>query len=81
MQGAGLDLRPMQSIYQYPTLIIFAEGKGIATARALIQASDDSGGLNLRFRQDIRLYYRVSNFTGFIIFSLRLHISVCNFYL
>ena len=50
----------MQSIYQFPTIIIFAEGKGIATAKALIEASDDASGLNLGFRQQIRLYYRVS---------------------
>lgn len=60
MQGAGIDLRPMQSIYMFPTLVIFAEGKGIAGARALIEAGSDAHGLDLYFRQDVRLYYRVS---------------------
>ena len=59
-QGAGIDLRPMQSIYMFPTLVIFAEGKGIAGARALIEAGSDAHGLDLYFRQDVRLYYRVS---------------------
>ncbi len=61
MQGAGIDLRPMQSIYMFPTLVIFAEGKGIAGARALIEAGSDAHGLDLEFRQDVRLYYRVSS--------------------
>lgn len=50
----------MQSIYTFPTLIIFAEGKGIATAKALIEATSDANGLDLYFRQQVRLYYRVS---------------------
>lgn len=59
--GAGMDLRPMQSIYMFPTLVIFAEGKGIAGARALIEAGSDAHGLDLEFRQDVRLYYRARN--------------------
>jgi len=59
LQGAGIDLRPMQSIYMFPTLVIFAEGKGIAGAKALIEAGSDAHGLDLDFRQDVRLYYRV----------------------
>ena len=61
LQGAGIDLRPMQSIYMFPTLVIFAEGKGIAGAKALIEAGSDAHGLDLYFRQDVRLYYRVSH--------------------
>lgn len=63
MQGNGIDVRPMQSIYQFPTLVIFAEGKGIATAKALIETSNDANGLDLNFRQDVRLYYRVRIFS------------------
>ena len=63
MQGAGINLRaPIRSIWAYPTLIIFAEGLGIATARSLIEADVEVGSLNLPQRQDVRLYYRVSHF-------------------
>ena len=55
-----MDLRAMQSIYTFPTLVIFASGKGIATAKALIEATGDTAGLDLDFRQTVRLYYRVS---------------------
>ncbi len=54
-----MDLRAMQSIYTFPTLVIFASGKGIATAKALIEATSDATGLDLDFRQTVRLYYRV----------------------
>ena len=54
-----MDLRAMQSIYRFPTLVMFAEGKGIATAKALIEAISDAHGLDLDFRQSVRLYYRV----------------------
>ena len=59
LQGNGLDLRAMHSIYQFPTIIIFAEGKGIGTAKALIEAANDANGLDMNFRQEARLYYRV----------------------
>ena len=54
-----MDVRPMLSIYGYPTLVMFASGKGIATAKALIEATSDANGLDLGFRQSVRLYYRV----------------------
>lgn len=38
---------------------MFAEGRGIATARALIESGTEECGLNLPMRQDVRLYYRV----------------------
>ena len=59
MQGTGMDLRAMQSIYNFPTLVIFASGKGIASAKALIEATSDATHLDLGFRQTVRLYYRV----------------------
>ena len=53
--------RDIQGMFAYPTLVIFCEGKaGIAAAKALIEATPDSGGLNFPLRQDVRMYYRVS---------------------
>ena len=62
MQGTGMNLRsPIQGMFAYPTLVLFCEGKaGIAAAKALIEATPDSGGLNFPLRQDVRMYYRVS---------------------
>ncbi len=54
-----MDLSAMTPIFGYPTLVIFAEGRGIATARALIEAEPDVGGLSFKMRSDVRLYYRV----------------------
>eukprot|EP00884_Botryococcus_braunii_P014682 jgi/Botrbrau1/23214/Bobra.0041s0058.1 len=56
--GGGIDLREITPIFMYPTIIIFAEGHGIATARALIEAEPNAGGLNFGMRSDVRLYYR-----------------------
>lgn len=63
MQGTGMNLRsPIQGMFAYPTLVLFCEGKaGIAAAKALIEATPDSGGLNFPLRQDVRMYYRVSH--------------------
>lgn len=60
-QGSGLDLRgSLLGIFQHPTVVIFAQGSGIATAKALLLASSDVCGLNLRMRTgEKRLYYRV----------------------
>lgn len=52
---------PVRSIYSVPTIIIFCEGLGIATARALIEAEPSVGSLNFPLRQAVRLYYRVSS--------------------
>lgn len=56
-----MDLRtPIQGMFAYPTLVLFCEGKaGIAAAKALIEATPDSGGLSFPLRQDVRMYYRV----------------------
>lgn len=56
-----MNLRsPIQGMFAYPTLVLFCEGKGgIAAAKALIEATPDSGGLNFPLRQDVRMYYRV----------------------
>ncbi|RMZ56576.1 hypothetical protein APUTEX25_001423 [Auxenochlorella protothecoides] len=59
-KGSGLDLRgSLLGIFQHPTVVIFAQGSGIATAKALLLASSDVCGLNLRMRTgEKRLYYR-----------------------
>ena len=55
-----MDLRgPIYGLYGYPTIVMFAEGRGIATARALIESGAEECGLNLPMRKDVRLYYRV----------------------
>lgn len=60
--GGGMDLKgPMASIFLYPTIVMFCESpEGLATARALVTASSDSGGLSFQIRKDARMYYRVS---------------------
>ena len=55
-QGAGLHLRPFLGVYTYPTVLIFAAGAGIATAKALVECTTQSG-LTLTARDDCRLYY------------------------
>ncbi|KAK9822016.1 hypothetical protein WJX74_000790 [Apatococcus lobatus] len=65
-KGTGLNLRgPIQGIFQYPVIIIFAEGRGIAAARSFIESSADVGGLNFAYRKDVRLYYRAPNQQSF----------------
>ena len=55
-----MDLRgPILAMYQYPTLVIFCEGQGIATAKALVETQPSEGGLNFPYREDVRMYYRV----------------------
>jgi len=55
-----MDLRgPIYGLSGYPTIVMFAEGRGIATARALIESGAEECGLNLPMRKDVRLYYRV----------------------
>ncbi|CAM6083231.1 unnamed protein product [Calypogeia fissa] len=54
----GLDLRPILFLSRYPTILLFAQGNGIAVARAILETKDaDIGTLNLGFREDVRLYY------------------------
>ena len=60
LQGAGMDLRaPIAAMYQFPTIVIFCEGQGIATAKALLETQASEGGLNFPYREDVRMYYRV----------------------
>ena len=65
LQGAGIDLRgPLIGIYSFPTVVIFCEGLGIATAKALIEATAGVGGLSFPLRRDVRMYYRVCTHCG-----------------
>jgi len=61
--GWGLNLRgAIAGIYACPTIVLFVQGPdGLATARALVTATSDSGGLNLELRNTVRVYYRVRN--------------------
>jgi hypothetical protein len=60
VKGAGIDLRgPLIGIYSFSTIVIFCEGLGIATAKALIEATAGVGGLSFPLRRDVRMYYRV----------------------
>ncbi|GAB4814665.1 hypothetical protein N2152v2_001711 [Parachlorella kessleri] len=65
-KGGGLKLRgTISGIWQYPTIVIFCEGEGIATARALIEATPEVGGLNFGLRSDVRMYYKAPNEASF----------------
>jgi len=60
-QGTGIEFRgPIAAVFAFPSIVMFCEGEGIAAARAVITAGSDSGGLNFKLRQDVRMYYRVS---------------------
>lgn len=55
---SGLDLRPILFLTRFPTILLFASGKGIAVAKAIIEAKDaDMGSLNLGLREQTRLFY------------------------
>lgn len=58
--GNGINILNIMAVYRYPTVIIFCEGEGIATARALAMATD-KGGLEASLREDVRMYYRAQN--------------------
>ena len=65
LQGGGVDLRgPLIAIYSFPTVVIFCEGLGIATAKALVEATAGVGGLSFPLRKDVRMYYRVRAHCG-----------------
>lgn len=39
--------------------MIFTSGKGIAATKALLESSADVASLNVSFRKDVRVYYKV----------------------
>ncbi|KAF5842721.1 hypothetical protein DUNSADRAFT_5488 [Dunaliella salina] len=61
--GNGLDFKGsgILAIFRFPTLVMFVSGKGIATARALLEATDESYGLNLASRKQVKVYYKTPN--------------------
>ena len=46
-------------VAQFPVILIFAAGRGMATAKALLECTT-TGGLTLRSREDVRLYVSAS---------------------
>lgn len=52
VQETGVNLRnPIQDMFAHPTPVLFCEGKaGMAAAKALIEGTPESGGLNLPLR-------------------------------
>jgi hypothetical protein len=59
--GNGMSLRgAIQHLYNYPTILICAQGQGIGTAKALIE-NVTRGSLDLKYRDEIRLFYKVPN--------------------
>jgi hypothetical protein len=60
----------LAAFFIFPTLVIFCENsEGLATARALAAATSDVGGLNLKLRQDVRMYYKVRTLFFIFLFS------------
>eukprot|EP00270_Netrium_digitus_P020488 TRINITY_DN8469_c0_g1_i6.p1 TRINITY_DN8469_c0_g1~~TRINITY_DN8469_c0_g1_i6.p1 ORF type:complete len:389 (+),score=86.04 TRINITY_DN8469_c0_g1_i6:60-1226(+) len=53
--GLGMDLRPIMFLSRFPTILIFALGPGIATAKALAEAKD-VGSLQIELRNECRIY-------------------------
>lgn len=65
-KGNGINLRgPIAAIYGYPTVVMFCEGTGIATAKSIIECPTDIVSLNLLYRKNVRLYYKAPNGDSF----------------
>jgi hypothetical protein len=61
VQESGLDLRPIMTLARFPTVVFFARGRGLAVARAIVEAKDgDNGSMNLSFRDEVRLFCSAS---------------------
>ncbi|KAG0621303.1 hypothetical protein M758_3G009700 [Ceratodon purpureus] len=61
VQESGLDLRPILTLARFPTVVFFARGRGLAVARAIVEAKDsDNGSMNLSFREEVRLFCSAS---------------------
>lgn len=60
-EGTGVDLKPVAGAFAFPTVVLFVSGEGAAAARALLAASPDAGGLVLRLRRDVVVYYKSPN--------------------
>jgi len=61
--GGGLDLKGsgVMAVYRYPTVVMFVSGRGIATARSLLECSNDVANLSAHLRSDVRVYYLAPN--------------------
>lgn len=57
--GTGLDLGKIQAVFRYPTIVMFVNNEGIATARALITAEVDV--LQTSLRNNVHMYYKAPN--------------------
>jgi len=61
LQEPGLDMRPILTLARFPTIVFFARGRGMAVARAIVEAIDgDNGSMNLSFRDEVRLFCSAS---------------------
>lgn len=73
----GLDLRPVLFIHRYSTMLIFAQGEGIAVARTLIETREENvGSLSLGLRQQTRLFYSAAR-PSLIAFKVCLVVEDC----
>lgn len=57
--GNGLDYGEIQAVFRYPTIVLFVNNSGIATARALITSDVDI--LQKDLRDSIHMYYKAPN--------------------
>lgn len=61
-QGGGLNLKDRAAaVFLFPTVLIFASGDGIATAKALVESemqAQPAQPLALRMRQQVHLFYK-----------------------
>lgn len=65
--GEGMDFKgPIAGVYRYPTIVIFCEGRGIATAKSIIECSHDISSLYIQMREDVRIYYKAQNEDSFL---------------
>jgi len=55
--GTGLNFGPIRAVFRFPTIVMFADNAGIATARALIRSEYLQPGL----RAAVHLYYKAQN--------------------
>jgi hypothetical protein len=57
--GNGLDYGDIQAVFRYPTIVLFVNNAGIATARSLITSDVDV--LQGDLRESIHMYYKAPN--------------------
>ncbi|GFH16608.1 predicted protein [Haematococcus lacustris] len=60
-EGLGLKGTGIMAIFRYPKVLLFVQGRGIATARALLECSHDVPGISCHLRQEVKAYYKVKN--------------------